>query len=304
MARRVASVFLLLAPIAAAAALSAQDVFRAATDLILLSISTAREPRGPGGLDQEDFRVYEDGRLQDITVFQRDPRPIALSILMDASASMEPRLGIAQDAAVAFCRRMQGHDVTQFMTFNASTEVKQTFTADVALLEKAIRSTQLSNQTALYTAMYVALSDLNTLRSDIGGVTRRKALILVSDGEDTSSIIPYEQVVDRAKRSDVTVFAIAFRPPNAVGYSDYNYALRAITQATGGRVFFVLRTEELPAVYDEIANELASQYTLGYVSKNTAKDGTWRSIKVQVSEPGVVARTREGYYAPTAPAVR
>jgi Ca-activated chloride channel homolog len=304
MARRVVARIAVAVIIAVGASASAQQVFRASTDLVLLSVSAARGSQTSVGLDRADFRIFEDGRPQDIAVFERDPRPIALSILMDASSSMEPKLGIAQDAAIEFCRRLKPDDIAQFVAFNVTSEVRQPFTNDVALLEKAIRGTRLANQTSLYTAMYVALTDLQAVKALPDGMPRRKALILVSDGEDTSSLLPYDEVVERAKRTDVTVFAIAFRPSQSTGFSEYNYALRAMAQTTGGRVFFVEKAEELPAIYNAIADELANQYTIGYISKNGAKDGSWRNVTVRVSQPGVVARTREGYYAPAAPKVR
>lgn len=288
----------------AAASLHAQQVFRSGTDFVILNVTASLGSQASRGLERGDFRVFEDGRPQDISVFERDPRPIALSILMDASTSMEPRLGIAQDAAIEFCRRLGTDDIAQFIAFNSTTEVRQPFTRDVAKLEKAIRETRLANQTALYTSMYVALSELQGVREEINGLPRRKALVLVSDGEDTASLLPYSDVVDRAKRSDVIVFAIAFRPSRSNGYNEYNYALRSMTQVTGGRVFFVERAEELGPVYAQIADELANQYTIGYASKNTARDGTWRLVSVRVTRPGVVARTREGYYAPSTSRVR
>jgi Ca-activated chloride channel family protein len=279
------------------------QVFRASTDLVLLSVTASQGISAARGLEQTDFRIYEDGRPQDISIFERDPRPIALSILMDASSSMEPRMAIAQDAAIEFCRRMGKDDVAQFLSFNSSTEIRQTFTNDVGLLEKAIRETRLANQTALYTSMYVALTELNALRGEISGLPRRKALVLVSDGQDTVSSLPYDDVVERAKRSDVTIFAIAF-PPTGPGFNEHNFALRAVTQATGGRVFFVQQPQELPAVYRQISDELANQYTIGYLSKNVARDGKWRVLSVRVARPDVVTRTREGYYAPTTTRVR
>jgi len=304
--RRGAPAAALLAAVVTAG-LHAQQVFRTATDLVLLNVTASHGSQASRGLEREDFRVFEDGRPQQIAVFERDPRPIALSILMDASGSMEPKLGIAQDAAVEFCRRLGKDDIAQFISFNSTTEVRQSFTNDVQKLEKAIRETRLANQTALYTSMYVALSELQNVREEIHGLPRRKALVLVSDGEDTSSLLPYTDVVERAKRSDVIVFAIAFRPKQSmgfVGYNDYNYALRSVAQATGGRAYFVEGAAELGAIYNQIADELSNQYTIGYVSTNTARDGAWRQVSVRVTKPGVVARTREGYYAPSGSRVR
>lgn len=312
MAGRIAARLMFVSLALAAAtvtALGAQQVFRSSTDLVLLSVTATSGTQHARGLTRDDFRVLEDGRIQDIGVFERDPRPVALSILMDASTSMEPILGIAQDAAIAFCRRLGPGDIAQFMTFNETTDVRQRFTADVELLEKAIRETRLSSQTALYIAIDVALHELQSIKNDTDGLPRRKALVLVSDGEDNVSRLSYTEVVERAKRSDVTVFAIALRPGRgrdgqAERYSESNFALRSITQVTGGRVFFVERAAEMPAVYEQIADELANQYTIGYVSKNAAKDGAWRLVSVRIARPGAVARTREGYYAPGQSRVR
>lgn len=291
------------------AGLARQQVFRASSDLVMLSVTATSGTQHARGLESVDFRVLEDGRVQEIAVFERDPRPVALSILMDASTSMEPKLGIAQDAAIAFCRRLGPGDLAQFMTFNETTEIRQRFTNNVELLEKAIRETRLSSQTALYIAMDVALHELQALKTEADAVPRRKALVLVSDGEDNVSRLSYTEVVERAKRSDVTVFAIALRPGRgrdgqSERYSESNFALRSIAQVTGGRLFFVDRAEDLPAVYTQIADELANQYTIGYFSKNVRTDGTWRIVSVRVARPGAVARTREGYYAPGQSRVR
>ena len=288
--------------LALAVTAGAQQVFRTSTDLVLLSVTATEAGRPARGLDRSDFQVFEDGRAQEITTFARDPQPVALSILIDTSPSMEPKIHIAQNAAVEFCRRLGPNDVAQIISFNSDTEIIQGFTGNIALLEKAIRSTRTTGSTALYTAMYIALDELRKVKPDPGAALRRQALVLLSDGEDTTSLLPLEDVLERAKRTDAIVFAIGFRsqPTPGNGFREYDYALRSTTQATGGRAYFVNTAAELPLIYQQIADELANQYTIGYTSRNTNRDGKWRQVSVRINRPGVVARTRAGYYAPTA----
>lgn len=288
---------------AATSYISAQQVFRTTTDMVFLSVTATRGERIAGGLDRTDFAVYEDGRPQRIEVFSRDPQPIALSLLIDASMSMESKLGLAADAAVGFVQRLGPRDTAQVLTFNQSTDIRQPFTGDRSLLERAIRTTRASGNTALYTALYVAFGELERVGRRVPtGEVRRQAIVLLSDGQDTTSVLDYDSVVDRAKRSNITVYAIGLRDPvgdNAMRFREHDHVLRTLTHTTGGRVFFIDRASQLPDTYNQIADELAAQYTIGYVSTNEARDGAWRTISVRVGQPGVTARTRAGYYAPT-----
>jgi VWFA-related protein len=194
---------------------------------------------------------------------------------------------------------MRPDDSAQVITFNNSTSIRQGFTADQRLLEQAIRSARPSGSTALYTALYIAFSELERAARLTRGEIRRQAVVLLSDGEDTTSVLGYDEVMERAQRSDVIVFAIALRDGTGQAFRQHDFALRSLTQTTGGRVFFVDSAAQLPAIYNQIADELASQYTIGYTSRNTSRDGGWRQISIKVDEPGVVARTRAGYFGPT-----
>lgn len=281
---------------------SAQEVFRASTDMVFLSVTATRGNTAVTGLEETSFAVFEDGRRQDIEVFSRDPQPIALSLLIDASTSMENRMSLAADAAVGFVRRMRPSDLAQVMTFNAQTDIRQPFTDNQQLLEQAIRSARASGSTGLYTALYIAFSELDRIGRQQRGEMRRQAIVLLSDGEDTTSVLGYDEVMERARRSDVIVFAVALREPASSatqGMRQHDFALRSLAQATGGRVFTVDTAAQLPQVYNQIADELATQYTIGYTSRNTNRDGRWRQITVQVDAPGVVARTRAGYFGPS-----
>lgn len=280
---------------------AAQDVFRATTDMVFLSVTAMAGGHRVGGLQRDQFTVFEDGRSQDIAVFSADPQPIALSILLDTSMSMDTKMGIAADAAVGFVQRLRAGDTAQVITFDTSTQIPQTFTSDAALLERAIRAARPGGSTALYTAIYVAFSELDRVRGQQArDSVRRQAIIVLSDGEDTASRLRHDDVLERARRSDVQVFTIALRD-RAIGTrpsNEYDFVLRTLAQTTGARYFQVDHEMQLPDIYTQIADELASQYTIGYVSKNAARDGSWRQVAVRVTEPGVVARTRAGYYAP------
>jgi len=292
---------MLVAGAAAAAVVSAQDVFRASTDMVFLSVTATRGNEAMTGLRETDFTVFEDGRPQDVQVFSRDPQPIALSLLIDASTSMENKLGMAADAAAGFVRRMRPADSAQVVTFNSQTNIRQPFTADQRLLEQAIRTTRASGSTALYTALYIAFAELERIGRQTRGEMRRQAIVLLSDGEDTTSVLGYDEVMERARRSDVIVFAIGLRDPGSTmqGVRQHDFALRSLAQTTGGRAFVVDMAAQLPAIYNQIADELATQYTIGYTSRNTNRDGRWRQITVKVDAPGIVARTRAGYFGPS-----
>lgn len=282
------------------AAPHAQQVFRTTTDFVMLSVTTNQDGKTVEGLEQSDFRVFEDGRPQDISVFARDPLAISMSILLDSSISMESRYAIAQEATLGLVRRLGPNDLAQIATFSSGFEVRQQFTSDKRLLERAILGGHASGGTALYTAMYVALDEVRRQTGE--GVPRRRAIVLLSDGDDNSSRLAYEDVLERSKRTDAMVFSIGLRSRDgmAEGYREHEYVLRTMAQTSGGRSFFVSEARELPAVYNQIADELANQYTIGYTSKNAGRDGAWRAISVRIAKPGVVARTRTGYYGPTA----
>jgi Ca-activated chloride channel family protein len=292
--------------IAAAAGLRAQQVFRSGTDAVVLTVSvTDSANRLVAGLEQEDFQVFEDLVQQDITNFSRQPQPIALSLVIDTSASMETKLPIAQEAAMGFVRRMGKDDRMQVIDFDSNLKILQDFTGDRNALERAIKRTDPGGSTSLYNAVYTAISGLKRIGQEMGAENRRYAVVLLSDGEDTSSIVPYADVLDSAKRAGVLVYAIGLREklkPGAghtVGWKQAEYDLKQLTGDTGGRAFFADDVAQLPGYYIQIADELSNQYTLGYMSKNSKRDGAWRKILVRVTRPNITARTKAGYFGPT-----
>jgi Ca-activated chloride channel family protein len=292
----------------AVAGVRAQQVFRSGTDVVGLTVTvTDSANRLVAGLEQEDFQVFEDQALQDITNFSRQPQPIALSLVIDTSASMENKLGIAQEAAMGFVRRMGQDDKIQILDFDSQAKILLEFSSDRDALERAIKRTEPGGSTSLYNAMYTAISGLKRISQTASPDNRRYAVVLLSDGEDTSSIVPYDDVLDLAKRSGVVVYAIGLREKlkqgvsHTSGWKQAEYDLKQLSSDTGGKVFFADDVAQLPSYYSQIADELSNQYTLGYTSKNAKRDGSWRKILVRVSRPNMTARTKAGYFGPTVP---
>ncbi len=282
------------------------QTFRAGVELVSLNVTVneAGSSRYATDLEQEQFEVFEDGVKQDVTYFTKANLPIALSLLIDTSASMESRIQTAQDAAVGFAKRLRHQDLGEVIDFDSRVVILQAFTSDVGLLEQAIRRTSAGGSTSMYNAVYIALKDLKKAvsASNVDDV-RRQAVVLLSDGEDTSSLLPFEEVLDLAKRSETAIYAIGLRSPEGAsagrGFKEAEFVLKQLAQETGGRAFFPNQIAELAGVYDQISSELSSQYTIGYTSKNLKRDGAWRRVLVRVARPNLVARTKQGYFGPT-----
>ena len=253
-------------------------------------------------LDQSEFSVFEDGVKQDVTFFNRRQQPIALSLLLDSSASMEDKIPTLQEAAINFVKRLRSNDLAQVIDFDSRVEVRQAFTGNQHELETAIGQISAGGSTSLHNAIYIALKELRKIRAVSEEDVRRQALIVFSDGEDTSSLISFDEVLDLAKRSETAIYTIALRgvDTQSKGFREAEFVMRQLAQETGGRSFFPARVDDLTGVYAQIADELASQYTIGYTSKNGRRDGAWRRIVVQVSRASITPRTKKGYYAPTA----
>ncbi len=275
--------------------------FRATIDIVSLNVTVVdANTRYLTDLAESDFAVFEDGVKQDLVFFTRRPQPIAMSLLLDSSASMEKKLPTLQEAATNFVRRLRPNDLAQVIDFDSRVSIKQAFTSDQSDLEAAIRQGASGGSTSLHNAIYISLKELGKIRALNEEDVRRQALIVFSDGEDTSSLVSFEEVLDLAKRSETSIYTIALREINnrTRGFREAEFIMRQLAQETGGRSFFPERIEDLDGVYSQIADELASQYTLGYTSKNPRTDGAFRQVVVQVAREDATPRTKRGYYAP------
>jgi Ca-activated chloride channel homolog len=279
-----------------------RPAFRTGVDIVSLNVTvTDSASHYVTDLDQPDFAVFEDGVKQELTFFTRRQQPIALSLLLDSSASMEDKLQTLQTAAGNFVRRLKPKDLAQVVDFDSKVEVRQGFTENQQELDTAIQRVAAGGSTSLYNALYIALKELRKIRAVSEEEVRRQALVVFSDGEDTSSLVSFEEVLDLSKRSETAVYTIALRgvDTQTKGFREAEFVMRQLAQETGGRSFFPARLEDLNGVYSQIADELASQYTIGYTSKNQRRDGAWRRVVVQVSRPNATPRAKKGYYAPT-----
>jgi Ca-activated chloride channel family protein len=214
---------------------------------------------------------------------------------------MEDKLPTLQTAAGNFVRRLKPNDLAQVIDFDSRVEIRQMFTGNHDELVAAIQQTSAGGSTSLHNAIYIALKELKKIKAVSEEDVRRQALVVFSDGEDTSSLVSFDEVLDLAKRSETAVYTIALRGADTQtkGFREAEFVMRTLAQETGGRAFFPTKVDDLSGVYAQIADELASQYTLGYTSKNNRRDGAYRRIVVQVSKPGVTPRAKRGYYAPT-----
>jgi Ca-activated chloride channel family protein len=301
--KRLTFVVVLLSVVGLIVGLSAQQPsFRAGVDIVSLNVTvTDAATRYITDLEEADFLVFEDGIKQNVTFFSRRQSPIALSLLLDSSASMEEHLPVLQTAASNFVHKLKSNDIAQVIDFDSRVEIRQGFTGNQAELDTAISQLAAGGSTSLHNAIYIALKELRKVRAVNEEDVRRQALIVFSDGEDTSSLVSFDEVLDLAKRSETSIYTIALRGSDvqAKGFREAEFVMRTLAQETGGRAFFPAKIDDLNGVYTQIADELASQYTLGYTSANPRRDGAWRRIVVQLSRPNVTPRTKKGYYAPT-----
>jgi Ca-activated chloride channel family protein len=278
--------------------------FRSGTELVALPV-TVVDPRGRyvSNLLQADFAVYEEGAEQSVALFAATHVPIDLMLLLDTSGSMQVRMDAAQSAAVEFVRALKPDDRAAVVLFGNGVRIAESLTGDRARLEQAISDAQASGGTALYEALYISLRELRRLH--IESEPRRQVLVLLSDGDDTTSrSVELKDVLDEARRSPVTVFAIVpaeSAVPGALLQSasrrrSAEYGLRLLAEETGGRSFVTARERDLSTAYRQIAEELGQQYWLAYAPA-PGRPG-FRRVSVRIAtQPALRARTRSGYYA-------
>ncbi len=273
--------------------------FQVSVDMVSLSLTVFDEDHGlVTDLEAEHFAVYEDGVMQETKIFSREDLPLRMVILLDTSSSMRMKLALAQEAAVRFVGSLKPGDVAQVVEFNDRVSTLEEFTTDLGQVAEAIRSTVAQGATSLYNAIYIALRGLSRRREG----DERQAIVVLSDGADTRSLVSFEDVQELARKTDVMIYSISLRGSERdlekQKYYNAKYVLEKLAAESGGSSFAPERIEDLSGVYERIATELKSQYNLAYVSTNTAADGSWRRIQVLATRPGMEMSTRAGYYAP------
>jgi VWFA-related protein len=262
-----------------------------------------------GDLTKDDFKIFEDGTEQKVAYFTKEvDLPISLAILMDTSGSMYYIMNAEQEAASSFVEEvMHKKDEALVMTFDTDVNLLADFTEDVGVLRRAIRRAQVNaagpmitpgtiptsgGGTNLYDAVYLACHD------ELANEAGRKAIVLITDAEDNGSKISLADAAEAAQRADTVLHFLLITDPRATEGYGPGVASR-LASDTGGRVINVRNEKGLDHAFDVISEELRSQYVLGYYPTNTARDGTFRKIKVEVDRPDTKILARKGYYAPS-----
>jgi Ca-activated chloride channel family protein len=280
-----------------------QGTFRSAVDLVSLNVIVT-DSRGQfvTGLAEKDFTVFEDGVQQDVTFFAATNVPLDLAILLDTSASMSDKLATVQEAAVGFASHLRAGDRVTVVSIKDSARLLHDLDGDIAGACEAIRNTAASGGTALYTGVYTTIRQMQKVHAADGGDVRRQAIAVLTDGEDTTSIVTFDDALALAKQAGIAIYTIALKSqyPSALlstnrDSSESEFAMKSLAHETGARSFSITDISQLAGVYSSITQELASQYALGYTSNNPKRDGSFRRIFVRVDEPNVRARTRSGY---------
>jgi Ca-activated chloride channel homolog len=288
------------------------SVFRIGTNIVPLNV-TVTDPNKQfvKGLTASDFSVFEDGVQQQVQFFETTEVPLDLIILLDTSSSMSDKMDVVHEAAVGFLKTMKAGDRGAVVAFADGVDVLQTLTTDRLALEQAVRRTVARGATSLHNAIYIALKQFGRGSQPEGGPVRRQAVAVLSDGEDTSSLVTFEDVLAVARKSGVSVYPIALQSKYAASrlvstgqrryFSESEYSMRTLAQETGAQAFFPLQIYELKGIYAAIAQELSSQYSIAYAPANTRADGRFRKIVVRVdTRPELRLRTRTGYTADAA----
>jgi Ca-activated chloride channel homolog len=265
-------------------------------DLVVATATvTTPDGRFVTGLEREDFKITEDKIGQEIVYFSSEDVPLSVGIIFDVSGSMKDKMKTAVEATITFMKSGSPDDEYFLVPFADKPQETTEFTTDIAKIQNRFMFSKAKGRTALYDAVYLGLDMVED-----GGNTK-KALLLITDGEDNRSRYTFSNVKEFVKEKDVQIYAIGIDS----GFGDNGVDGRAILQdlasITGGTAHFPRSITQLEDICHRIALELKNQYVIGYHSTNSAKDGKWRKIQVKAEHPGqrLNVRAKTGYYAPT-----
>jgi VWFA-related protein len=289
--KRVAAMLanLLVVAVVFAAIGAAQYQIRVPVDLVNINFSaTDKKGRMVPGLTADDFIIEEDGKKQQVSMFARERElPLTLALLIDISPSVESVFEEEKRTASAFLRAVLGkRDLALVLAFDRYVTLTQDYSEDLPSLTRAISGLELSKGgTSLFDAVYLASAE--KLAREAG----RKAIVILSDGIDTTSKYDMGKAMIAAQKSNVVIYSIS--------NSGSPRTLREMSEETGGAFFKINRTGDYEKIFDQIALELRAQYSIAYHSTNTARDGKYRQIKIAPKNANLLVRARKGYYAPT-----
>jgi len=301
MARIILGVFAAILATGLPDLLAQQATFRAATELVSVAATvTDRRGRFLTELTRDDFEILEDGKPQTLRHFARgddlESGPdLHIGLLFDTSGSMDSDIKMSRSAAIKFLNTMNHAEDMTLVDFDTEVRVTKFSQQDFPRLVERIRSRKPEGFTAMYDALGVYLDGASE-------VTGRKILVVFTDGGDTRSAIRFGDAMTLIRASDVTVYAIGFLQNQSSGArSDQRVRLSQMANESGGTAFFPTSMKEIEEAYDTIVSQVRAQYTLGYVSTNTATNGQWRKVEIRVRPPagnGARIQARKGYFAP------
>jgi VWFA-related protein len=268
------------------------------TRVNLLFTVTDKKGRFVTDLTKDDFAIREGKRPQTILEFvSESDLPLRLAILVDTSNSIRDRFKFIQEAAIEFINSVvrPNQDKAAMISFDTAAELQADLTGDLATLDKAIRELRPGGGTALYDAIYFACRD--KLMMDQPRHKFRRAMVILSDGEDNQSRYSRDQALEMAQKADVVIYTISTNITRVE--TDGDKVLKYLSEETGGVTFFPFKVEDLSQSFENIANELRHQYNLLYRPEPMKTDGTYQTVDVRVKErKGLIVRARKGYYSP------
>lgn len=258
------------------------------------------------GLKKENFKLFEDGIAQSVGMFSQEDVPVSLGLILDTSGSMRTKIELVNKAALAFIRASNPEDQVFLVGFNDQAELLEDYTSDIDLITDALDNIIVTGGTALYDAIYLGVQKAQN------GVKPKKAIVVITDGEDRDSYYKLDELVAKVQEADVQVYCVGFlnQVPDKGLFGRWSKsvpekahdALIRISEETGGKAFFPQKITEIGNIVAEIAHELRNQYSIGYVSTNTSRDGTYRRVKIALDPASVASsnhiRCRRGYFAP------
>jgi Ca-activated chloride channel homolog len=282
-------------------------VFRAAASLVALNVTVTDGKRFVAGLHQGDFAVFEDGVQQQVQFFESKNVPVDLILLIDTSSSMRDKMEVVHEAARGFLKTLRQGDRGALVAFSDGVNVLQGLTSDRTELEEALGRTDARGSTALHNALYVAMKQFGRSAQESGEL-RRQAIAVLSDGEDTTSLVTFDDVLAMARKSGINIYTIALQSQYTAArriaengrryFSESDYAMRTLARETGAQSFFPELVQDLKFAYAAIADELSNQYSIGYAPSNARPDGRFRRIVVRmIHRPELTPRARAGYTA-------
>lgn len=288
-----------------------QEGFKIGVEVNMVTVPVTvrlREGSFLKGLPKSAFHIYEDGEPQDLVFFAQEGLPVRIAIVLDSSGSVRTEWGTIKYATKKFVENLKQDDQFSIVTFNTEIRLKMDWGRKTDKVDSVLSSIYCKDNTKLWDAIYVVANDV------LKNAKEKKAIIIMSDGLDNDSAVSFRDALDSAVHSEAAIYVVSKTQAvqTMLEYENSQYynsipkrlfleadsALRQLAYETGGRVLYPNSFGQLDNIYAQVDEELRNQYTVGYISTNAVKDGSYRHIDVRVDAPNAMVSARPGYYAP------